>query len=569
MAKVAEADRPHAGPSRMKPRRTTDIVWAVIFIAAVGFYFYIMSYAKSNGKPEKFEQLYNSGSQAVQLSQSQTQEYQDQFTKLVATVMDVLSQWQLLLGAALLAGVIGAVLLLVVKKFAGVIIRLCLAILVLCPITAGLYLIYVSGRLTTLAKLPAPDPKLPSLGDAQTNLYAGAAAVLLGLILGCVACCSTKSINLAVDCVEVAVNCTFDMPSMLVAPVLQFVSILVLVPSMGGGFVYLLSTGEFTQADHSALASGAISGNAQAALKGAGIQYSTEQYVFIAFAFFMILWIVEFCNALTEFAMAYSVILWYFSPYEDGKKSKIPIGSVFKGYFDAGRYHLGTLACGSFYVAVLGAIGLIASFFERQAKQQGNIVGRIVAACIGCCVYCLKKVLELVNKNAFIDVAMHSNDYCAAASNAITVIVSYGGAVAVLSGTMWALKYAAVGAISGLTGWIMFTHAENSKQSDATSVGIGCAIIAALVALIVMNVLDMVADTILFCFACDKQEEKEEADASCAGRVFGCCGLQSVAEGASSLYHSDATARAFGKLGLKGKGQYVPVELQPLMSKHG
>eukprot|EP00930_Biecheleria_cincta_P023471 TRINITY_DN16960_c0_g1_i1.p1 TRINITY_DN16960_c0_g1~~TRINITY_DN16960_c0_g1_i1.p1 ORF type:complete len:576 (+),score=97.23 TRINITY_DN16960_c0_g1_i1:197-1924(+) len=553
-------DGAKAGLERMKPRHCTDILWAIIFIAAVGFYCYVMSYARSNGQPELFEQLYNTSTQATQLAQGQTEQYKDQLSKLVATVMEVLNSWQLLLFAAFLSLVIGCIFLFLVKKFATLIVHIFLGILVLCPTVAGLYLVYVSLK----------DPTLPGLGPPQVNLYAGAAAILIGLVLAAIACCSTKSITLAIDCVQVAVNCTFDMPTMLIAPALHFLALLILVPAMCSAFVYLLSCGKFTAPDAGALASAAVNNDAGQAASAGGVEYSTEQFVYIGFSFFMIFWIIELCAAFSQFSMAYSVVLWYFAPYDDGKKRAVPLCSFLQGFLDAARYHLGTLACGSFFVAVFGAIQAILSFFERQAAAQGNLVGRIIAAVCGCFVSCFKCILELVNKNAYIDVAINSSTYCEAVKAVVKILVSYGGSVAVLTGTMWIMKFAAVGAIAGSTGWIMFMYLSSSGQNDAMSLAIGAALVASFVALNIMNVLDMVAETILYCFASDEEEQKEAADASCAGRLLGCCGQQWVAEKASATYHSASAAKAMGKVGLDGKApaQYVPVELRPMMEKH-
>lgn len=553
-------DAAKAGLERMKPRHCTDILWAIIFIAAVGFYCYVMSYARSNGNPELFEQLYNPSAQVKQLAQGQAEQYKDQLSKLVTTVMEVLNSRDILLFAAFLALVIGCVFLFLVKKFASLIVHLFLGILVLSPIVAGLYLVYVSIQ----------DPTLPGLGPPQANLYAGAAAILVGLVLAAIACCSTKSITMAIDCFQVAINCMFDMPTMLIAPALHFLSLLILVPAMCGGFVYLLSCGKFTAPNAGALASAAANGDAGQAASAGGVEYSTEQYVYIGFSFFMIFWIIELCAAFSQFSMAYSVILWYFAPYDNGKKRAVPFCSFLQGFLDAARYHLGTLACGSFFVAVFGAVQAVLAFIERQASAQGNAVGRIVAAVCGCCVSCFKCILELVNKNAYIDVAINSSTYCEAVKNVVKMLVSYGGSVAVLTGTMWIMKFAAVGAIAGSTGWIMFMYLSGSSQHDAMSLAIGAALVSALVALNIMNVLDMVAETILYCFASDEEEQKEAADASCGGRLFGCFGQQWVAENANKAYHSASAADALGKVGLDGKAptQYVPVELQPLLSKH-
>merc|ERR1711963_336247 len=105
---------------------------------------------------------------------------------------------------------------------------------------------------------------------------------------------------------------------------------------MISGFVYLLSAGKITQPDTGTLVTAAATSNTQSALNGAGVEYSNEQYVYIAIAFFMILWVIELCAALSQFAVAYSVILWYFTPYQNNRKQSVPLSAIFVGYLNAG-----------------------------------------------------------------------------------------------------------------------------------------------------------------------------------------------------------------------------------------
>lgn len=70
------------------------------------------------------------------------------------------------------------------------------------------------------------------------------------------------------------------------------------------------------------------------------------------------------------------------------------------------RYHLGSVALGSFLVALLKFVQLILRFLEDQLTKHGgdNHVCAIALRACRCCMWCFEKLIKFLNKNAYIQV---------------------------------------------------------------------------------------------------------------------------------------------------------------------
>jgi len=214
---------------------------------------------------------------------------------------------------------------------------------------------------------------------------------------------------------------------------------------------------------------------------------------------------------------------------------------------------------------------MVAALIHEQTKSNAG-PAKLIAACVGCCVDCLKRIVDTINKYAYMDVAMNSSNYCYAAHAAIGVIAGAPGAIGILTGAMWIITFAGVGLIPGGTGWAVFTYVgqQGTTYANPVAITIASMVVAGLVSLIVMNVLDMVVDTVLFCYASDKSEVFERADSHIPNRFLGCCGLHAATRGVNTLYHSQVSAKAMDAVGLQdhhAPAQYVPKELRPLLHK--
>jgi len=98
----------------------------------------------------------------------------------------------------------------------------------------------------------------------------------------------------------------------------------------------------------------------------AAIKTAEPQQMMIAYFIFGGLWKNAFFDALSQFVLASSVCIWYFA---GGQKVHEPFKRSFHRAF---RYHLGSLAFGSFILAVVQFIRLILAYVAEQVKKNGG-----------------------------------------------------------------------------------------------------------------------------------------------------------------------------------------------------
>merc|ERR1712137_739775 len=108
---------------------------------------------------------------------------------------------------------------------------------------------------------------------------------------------------------------------------------------------------------------------------------------------------------------------------------------------------------GSFLIAVCRFVKLILGYIAKQAKAQGNQALACIASCLSCCVDCFQRFIEMLNKNAYIDIAINSNTFCTAAKASLEFMIKNAAQVGILSGACFCFVAAGVAVISTTTAY--------------------------------------------------------------------------------------------------------------------
>jgi hypothetical protein len=370
----------------------------------------------------------------------------------------------------------------------------------------------------TLQKLGSQYPNIfkPIAGEyaAETSYVAGGILALLAVVLLVLLFCAKESLAAAIACVQEATNTMFAMPSLLLQPATEVLVKILVYMVLLYGFGWVLSCGEMT-------GSVAEMGGAKVAGVNRDFTYTEEQIYMILYYIFGMFWIDEIFTALGQFVVSYSVVLYYFAPPVDGKKVA-PSFPMFWGYAVGLGYHLGTLAFGAFLIAVVRLVRLILTYVAKQAEKEGNAALACVAKILVCLVTCFKKCMEFINKNAWMDVAIRSSNFCIAAKNAVKTILSEAALMSLLNGACFVFQIAGAGLITGVGYYAaekavmgIEDYSDPTSESYVTNpqgVGIVGGIIGLSIAVPFMLVFDQCADTLLYCYVVDKQlpgENKE------------------------------------------------------------
>ncbi len=128
---------------------------------------------------------------------------------------------------------------------------------------------------------------------------------------------------------------------------------------------------------------------------------STTRYAWW-YHLFALFYVNAFINAYAQFVLASSACVWYFD-----KQDPHPVRKSFKR---AIRYHIGSLAFGSLIVAIIRFIMAVVEYFKQKidsTSTDGNIgkIYKCLLTCVQCCLECCARLMEFINKHAYIQVS--------------------------------------------------------------------------------------------------------------------------------------------------------------------
>lgn len=224
---------------------------------------------------------------------------------------------------------------------------------------------------------------------------------------------------------------------------------------------------------------------------------------------FGFIWLISFIIACNEFVVIVSAITWYYSdktiPDDDG----IPGDSDVKvGFWWTFRYHMGSLAFGSFILAV---VWIIRALFEYIGEKMHEAVGengctRCMFACIRCCLDCFDRFIRFLNRNAYIYMALSGEGFCSSALNAFILILKNHAKFAFVDGIADVFMFLAKFFISSATTALSYLFMGWMTDVSAPIFPLFITFcLSYLIASVFIAVFDISANTILQCYLLDKE----------------------------------------------------------------
>ncbi|KAK9842492.1 hypothetical protein WJX81_002530 [Elliptochloris bilobata] len=140
------------------------------------------------------------------------------------------------------------------------------------------------------------------------------------------------------------------------------------------------------------------------------------QYMFI-YHFFGLLWGHQFIAGLGCLVIAGAVAIFY---HARGDAAEMPRCVVLVSLRRALLFHMGSVAIGSFLVALLQFVRWLLAWIDRRTKllQRGAVTQRwLKCLLVGlqAVLWLVEKIVKFVNRNAYIMIAVHGGGYCASA----------------------------------------------------------------------------------------------------------------------------------------------------------
>jgi len=432
------------------------------------------------------------------------------WAKLVTSMGALHRSWPVVASTMVVAVVLGYAYLLLLRCYAKLLVEVTLFLLTVGFLLTGSFFLF-GGMLTgdTLEKWQTNNSIFHQFDMDTAAWYSrlvGVFFTLFGLAMLCAVCCAQDAIRNALGCIEVAIGCIFTMPSMLAQPVIEATWKLCVASFLIYGFMLLLSTADM-RPDFIKVERGEEVGGLTRSLTFSDAGKAMVVYYVIGF-----FWLMELANAMSQFVISYSVVLWYYTAKPKGFGPNIPL---VRGFIVGAVFHLGTLAMGAFLIASCRFPRMILGYITKQAKIEGsNKACEMLGQCLQCCTAFSQRYLEYMNKNAYIDVCISSTNFCTAAKNSFGFIASEGGKVMMLTGACSVFCLAGVVGIASACGALTYLMVSSSEgwTSDTSEhhvaspyfVAVVAALLAGEVAVCFMAVFDHTTDTLLYTYVWNK-----------------------------------------------------------------
>merc|ERR1711912_137773 len=245
-----------------------------------------------------------------------------------------------------------------------------------------------------------------------------------------------------------------------------------------------------------------------------------KDYIFV-FHFFMFLWMNQFVQGMTLMIIAGAVSMWYFRPREvDDPDRKLTGNPILTSAKRAICLHAGSVAVGSFLVAVVQLMRAILAYLDRQSQnaQKKNCLLKLIFKCVACCLWCFEKCVKYICRQAYVIVIMDSKSFCAAAFSVfglLTTNTAQMGLVAMISTYVMLLGKVVIdlACVAACYLWLSSdtTYTDDTKAtyvSNALFPTLICAMVAHFVASVFLTVYDMAIETILIAYLKDKDNNE-------------------------------------------------------------
>jgi len=311
--------------------------------------------------------------------------------------------------------------------------------------------------------------------------------------------CLYSRIKLAIAILKAAADYVKETMIVFLVPVVAVLFLAAWFAYWAVTAVFLVSAGDAVQAKNSAFGT---------------FNYDKKLQYYMIYHLFGLLWFAAFVAAATQFIIASSTCIWYFSQGTGQGAS----GTVRKSVYRFFRYHFGSIAFGSLILAVVQLIRIILSYMEAQAKKAGaheSKVAQFAFKCLQCYLACFERFIKFLNKNAYIQIALTGKNFCLAAKdgfmlamgNPLRYSVLYGIAgVFVLFGKVFISALTGLAAFLVITRWDKFSSQLYSPVIPTLIV----LVFAYAIGNVFLTVYGMAAETILACFVLDEEINKKK-----------------------------------------------------------
>ncbi|KAI5942268.1 Choline transporter-like protein 1 [Manis javanica] len=400
-------------------------------------------------------------------------------------ISGVMTSKEIILGLCLLSLVLSMILMVIIRYISRVLVWILTILVILGSLggTGVLWWLYAKQR-----RSPKETVIPEQLQIAEDNLRAlliyAISATVFTVILFLIMLVMRKRVALTIALFHVAGKVFIHLPLLVFQPFWTFFALVLFWAYWVMTLLFLGTTGSAVQNDQ---------GFVEFRVSGP-LQYMGWYHVV------GLIWISEFILACQQMTVAGAVVTYYFTR----DKRNLPFTPILASVNRLIRYHLGTVAKGSFIITLVKIPRMILMYIHSQLKGKENACARCVLKSCICCLWCLEKCLNYLNQNAYTATAINSTNFCTSAKDAFVILVENALRVAAINTVgdfMLFLGKVLIVCSTGLAG-IMLLNYQQDYTVWVLPLIIVC-LFAFLVAHCFLSIYEMVVDVLFLCFAID------------------------------------------------------------------
>ena len=314
--------------------------------------------------------------------------------------------------------------------------------------------------------------------------------------------CGYNQLKTAIDVIDAAADFLAKTKRIILVPILYFMITMIVFIAWLASLMSVYSMGDVVP-----------SGNGQG--KKVDIPEADEKKVFYmaCFMFFGLLWIVNFLKAQSSFITMVATSTYYF----DSNKDRDGEADVGLGFRFAFLFHAGSIALGSFIIALIQFIRVVFAVLAEQAQNASgdSTVVKIIIKVGECCLKCIEKIVDYINTMAYGYIAVSGDSFCTSAWNGFLLNLKFGLEFA------WANFIASTFILLGKIGltvlnvFIAFQFMKMNGDLEEVASPAGPLVIVGLVSFAAANIFLSLFDeavlAMLVCLCVDKEINDNEA----------------------------------------------------------
>uniref|UniRef100_A0A3P9DGD4 Choline transporter-like protein n=1 Tax=Maylandia zebra TaxID=106582 RepID=A0A3P9DGD4_9CICH len=301
---------------------------------------------------------------------------------------------EIIIGLCVLALFLSMILMVIIRYISAVLVWILTSLVVLGSLagTSVLWWLYIDYRLygndTSSKVLKEAKEEVEVTRDSGQALLSIIESIILLLLM----LFMRKRVALTIALFHVAGKVFIHLPLLTLQPFVTFFALLLFWIYWILVLLFLGTTGNPVQNEETGLTEFRLTGP---------LQYLTWYHAV------GLVWISEFILACQQMTVAGAVVTYYFTSDSN------PVLSP-----EAGPYHLGTVAKGSFIITLVKIPRLILMYIHNQLKGKENACARCMLKTCICCLWCLEKCPQLSQSAT----AINSTSFCTSALATINAI---------------------------------------------------------------------------------------------------------------------------------------------------